>query len=114
METFTNNARPERAKDIAGHTHFSEVFSNPYMNGYDYFKKLFVEYTVSDKELWKFVELMNSFYIIRNYSDMLNRGGTNYSENPLKDVIKNDVEYERINKVALPRLFEEIYKLLSE
>ena len=114
IETFTNNAHPEKAKDIASHTHFSEVFSNPYMNGYKNKKKLFVEYTVSDKELWKLVELMNTFYTLENYSNMLHRGGTNYSENSIKDIIKNDDEYERINKVVLPKLFEEIYQLLSE
>ena len=80
---------------------------------YDGFKEKFIESVLSDKELWTLCELMKSAYILQNYSDMLFLGGAHYTENPQKDLIKNPAEYERINKIVLPAIFDEIDKLLT-
>jgi hypothetical protein len=49
---------------------------------------------------------------LRETAEVLGRGGSHYTTNPLSEIIKNPAEVERINKVILPRIFEEIYKIL--
>ena len=112
VHTFTNNNNPEQSKDIQIHYHFKN-FENDNRNIYDGFKEKFTESVLSDKELWTFCELMKSAYILRSYSDMLYLGGAHYTKNPKKDLIKNPAEYERINKIVLPTIFDEIDKLLT-
>lgn len=112
VHTFTNNDNPEKSKDIQTHYYFKN-FENNNRNMYDNFKEKFTESVLSDKELWVFCELMKSAYILRSYSDMLYLGGAHYTENPKKDLIKNPAEYERINKIVLPAIFDEIDKLLT-
>lgn len=82
-------------------------------NGYDAFKKFFKETPVNNNELWKLVELMKSFYVTRNYSDFIHRGSAGYSSNPVKDSIKNEEEYNRINKTVIPNIISEVYKILG-
>lgn len=113
VETYTKNINPEYAIDINSHQHFDELFLNNSNCAFDNFKKFFTETPFSDSEIWKIVELMNSFYIAKNYSDMLHRGGTNYTSNPTKDTIKNDSEYNRINKEVIPKIMNELYKILK-
>ena len=106
IESYTNNANPSRARDIYSHEHFSSL-------GYDGFKAKFKETPLNDSEIWQLCELMRSFYIAREYSDMLHRGGSNYSHNPCKDTIKNEDEYKRINEVVIPEICKAVYKLLE-
>lgn len=114
VETYTNNRFPELSKDIDSHQHFDSLFfHNPNKNGYDAFKDFFAETPFTDKEVWEIVELMRSFYIAREYSDMIHRGGAHYTENPAKEIIKNDEEYDRINKTVIPAIMSELYKILG-
>lgn len=113
IETYTNNKNPNLAKDIKSHQHFDSLFFRA-GNGYDAFKKFFVETTLTEKETWQLLEMMKTFYILREYSDTLNRGGAHYTANPLKEIIQNNDEYERINKIVLPELFNKIYELLED
>ena len=113
VETYTNNDFPERSRDIDSHQHFDGLFFKSNKNGYDAFKEFFVEYPFTDKELWKIVELMKSFYIARNYSDMLHLGGAHYTSNPAAETIKNTEEYERINNKVIPAIMNELYKILT-
>ena len=80
---------------------------------YDGIESRLVELTVSDKELWTLCELMRTYYIMREYSDLLSRGGAHYTKNPQAELIKNDREYKRINEIVLPKIFDEIEALLS-
>ena len=113
VETFTNNKNPHLAKDIASHSHFS-MFFNTNKNGFDAFKEFFNETVLSDKELWTLIECMDSLYTLREYSDLLCRGGSNYTSNPCKELIMNNDEYERINQELIPALLNQVYDLLSD
>ena len=114
VESFTNNKHPELAKDISAHTHFDSLFFRRNKNAFNAFKEYYADCTVNDNELWKLCELMKEFYIAREYSDMLYRGGANYTKSPLQELIVGDTkEYDRINKVIIPKICEEIYKLLG-
>ena len=97
---------------LSCHTHFDIQFFRSNKNGYDRFKELIRETPLSDKELWQLLELMKSAYTMREYSDMLYRGGSHYTENPCKDIIKNDSEYKRINEEVIPAIMNQVYALL--
>lgn len=100
--------------DINCHMHFNSLFFNGKKCGYDLFKEYFSETTLTDNEIWKLLELMKTLYTMRVYSDTLYRGSSHYTNNPCNDIIKNDDEYNRINKIVIPELLKNVYSLLSE
>ena len=119
VESFTNNNYPWRSRDIEQHTHFDYLMDQQThsggacMNWFDGFKNVFHETLLTDSEIWKVCEIMKSLYTARKYSDMLFCGGSHYTTNPVSETIKNDAEYERINKVVIPSLSEKLYSILD-
>ena len=119
VESFTNNSYPWRARDIDCHTHFDYMMDQQthpggtHANWFYGFKNIFHETLLTDSEIWKVCEIMRSLYTARNYSDMLYRGGSYYTSNPVAETIKNTAEYGRINKVVIPALLENLYKILD-
>ena len=79
----------------------------------DEFDKMFVKSPFTDSEKWQICELMKSFYIARNYSDMLHSGGAHITTNPAKDTIQNQSEYDRINKIVIPEILKKLYEILG-
>lgn len=114
VETYTNDKNPERSRDIDSHRHFDGLFFNGKKNGFDNFKDFFEETPFTDDEIWKICELMQSAYTARKYSDMLYSGGAHYTSNPAKESIQNNAEYDRINKIVIPSILEELYKILKD
>ena len=114
VETYTNNQNPHISRDINSHQHFDGLFFNKNKCSYDVFNEFFEESTLDKKELWTFLELMKSLYTLRKYSDMLHIGGSHFTSNPCKEIIKNDDEYDRINKIVIPALLEKVYSMLSD
>ena len=104
----------KRKNDVELHQHFDGLFFKSSKNGYDAFKEFFDDMTVSDKELWTLIELMRTIYTLKETAEILGRGGSHYTTNPCKDIIINIEEVERINKIVLPALFEQVEKLLTE
>lgn len=119
VESFTNNKKPWMSRDIEQHTHFDylmeqQIYPNgTRMNWWDGFKNVFDNTLLTDSELWTVIEIMKSLYTARAYSDMLHRGGSHYTSNPVSEVIKNEAEYERISKVVVPALSEKLYSILD-
>lgn len=105
IHTFTT-------RDIDCHYHFDSFGKES--NMFDGFKNQFAESVLTDSELWKLCELMKTFYILKETAEVLGRGGAHYTTNPCCEIIKNESEVERINKVVLPAIFAEIENLLSE
>ncbi len=85
------------------------------LNLFDGIKKHFGDSFVlkTDADIWKFCELMQTFYSLKEAAEILGRGGSNYTSNPCAELIKNPDEVTRINQVLLPAIFAEIYKLLT-
>jgi hypothetical protein len=73
----------------------------------------FAATTFTENEGWILSELFNTFYTLKATAELYHIGGSHVTTNPLADILKNDAEYERINKVLLPAIFAEIYKILS-
>ena len=92
------------------HYHFNGLWES---NLYDNIKNHFNDFPLKNKDLWTFCELMNTFYTLKETAEVLWRGGSNMSTNPLKDLIINKEEVKRINEEILPRVFDEIYKLFK-
>lgn len=113
VETYTNNRNPEQSRDIASHQHFDGMFFSRKVNGYDAFKAFFKVTPFTDKEIWEILELMQSFYTARRYSDMLSIGGAHYTANPASETIKSPAEYDRINDKVIPAIMAELYKILG-
>lgn len=114
VETYTNNAYPSMSRDITSHSHFDSLFFNKAnKNGHDTFVEFFVTTPFTDKEIWKICELMKSFYIARQYSDMLYCGGAHYTSNPVSEIIKSGEEYKRINEVIIPNIMQALYDILK-
>lgn len=113
VETYTNNKCPSMSRDINSHSHFNCMFFKGNKNGYDAFKDFFVETPFTDKEIWTICELLKAFYIARDYSDMICRGGAHYTTNPAKETIKNDAEYKRINEIVIPEIMRNLYKIMT-
>lgn len=61
---------------------------------------------------WRFCELVQTAYSLKKTAEVLGRGGSHYSSNPLAELIKNSAEVERINKIVLPAIFDEIEKTI--
>lgn len=114
VETYINNKCPSMSRDIDSHQHFDGMFLKGSKCAFDMFKEFFVETPFTDKEIWQICELMKSFYIARKYSDMLHCGGAHYTTNPARETIKNEAEYNRINKVVIPEIMKSLYDILTE
>ena len=113
IKSYTNNNNPNRAKDIASHSHFYMLNKYQNKNLYDAFKETFIVTPLTNKEIWTLCELVKSTYTAKEYADMLHIGGAHYTTNPCKDIIINDEEYNRINKIVIPELCKKIYELLT-
>lgn len=114
IETYTNNSNPSRSRDIESHQHFDSLFLKKSKCAFDAFNEYFSQHPFTNKEVWLICELMRSFYIAREYSDMLHIGGAHYTTNPAKDTIKSEEEeYQRINTHVIPKIMQELYTILG-
>mgnify|MGYP003538918474 CR=1 FL=1 len=98
------------------HYHVDGLNKYENINLFDAFKKHFDKDTfivTKDADLWTLCELFKTFYTLKEAAEVLGRGGSHYSTNPIATFIVNKMEVKRINKIILPMLFNEIYKVLK-
>lgn len=65
------------------------------------------------KDIWEFAELCLTAYTLIDYAATINRGGNNTTNNPCKELIKNNEEYLRINCEVLPAIFDQIDEIFE-
>lgn len=71
--------------------------------------------TITDeKDLWTFAELAQTVYTLKETAEVLGRGGSHLTTNPLSSLIKNEDEVKRINEKVLPMIFDEINKIIQK
>lgn len=68
----------------------------------------------NDSDLWQFCELMGTFYTLKEAAEVLWRGGSHYTTNPITDKIKNEKEVARINNEVMPALFDAIHAIIKK
>lgn len=97
------------------HYHVDGLNDKENPNMYDAFKKHFGDsLTIDDSKLWTICELFKTFYTLKETAEVLGRGGSYYTTNPIASLIINKKEVKRINEIIMPELFSEIYKILLE
>lgn len=111
VETYTNNKKPEMSRDIESHQHFDGLFLKKGI--FDSFKELLTETPLQNNEIWQLLELMKTFYTLRETAETYNRGGSHITTNILKDKLQNKEEEKRINEELIPSICKEVYKILS-
>ena len=114
VRSYTNNEHPERSRDYDSHQHFNRLFLEGPSMCKEMFDNFFIETPLNNNEKWKLLELMQTIYTLKEYSEVVYRGGSHIANNPLQEVIKSQEEYNRINKIVLPQLFEEVYRILEK
>lgn len=110
VESYRGRGRGD--KSWSGHQHFNGLFFNGPSDCKTMFDRFFEETPFTDNEIWQILELMQSAYTCRRYSDMLHMGGSHITSRVKVDLIKNDAEYGRLNNAVIPTIMNEVYKLM--
>lgn len=113
IRTYTNNWNPLCAHDINSHEHFDSKFFNQNKDVHAAFLEYFDDITLSDKEVWTFVEIMKSLYTCKDFANMCHLGGSRITTNPCADTLKDIDMYRQITQVKMPKLFKELDSLLT-
>lgn len=111
IESYTNN-NPELSRDISTHEHYDTKILK-YGCTPEEFRKIFIDTPLTDSEIWKLNELMRTFYTLKDYHRLTYSGSSNISKNACSSVLKNEAEFKRLKNDVFPKLFEEVYKILS-
>ena len=113
LDSFTNNACPEKSKDISGHTHLSSLMVELCGSGVGALKNRFKECVLTDDELFRFVDYAKSVYALKEAAELFGRGHSNYTERAkIDDLVKPDWVKE-INEKMIPEINRAIEGLLS-
>ena len=109
-----------------GFNHFDNLFSKDEKdrpcNLYNGFKARITdsplyqpgEDEIDHKRLWEFCDLAKTIYCLKETAEVLGRGGSNYSGNPLcKDLVKDEAYVKRLNEEVLPKLIKTAEGLLD-
>lgn len=111
VETYTNNNNPSLARDINSHQHFDSMFLKK--GTFSSYKSFFAKSTLKEEEIWQLLELMQTFYTLKETAILLHCGGSYVTSNPLENLLKSEEQEKEINEKILPALFTEVYKLLT-
>ena len=126
IETYQNNRKPSKARDIDSHSHYSGFVGKK--ESYDFDKKCFVlgsDYrhhlyddndiaalVLTENESWQLADLMKSFYTLQDAAEIYHQGNSHITTVEGLN-LKNKEAYDRINKIEIPAIMEAIYKLLT-
>lgn len=96
------------------HYHLDGYANGRNINMYDALKEDYDLAPAIEENLWKFCELAKTAYTLKETAEVLGRGGSHYTTNPLAALIKNQDEVKRINEKVLPAIFNELAELYKE
>jgi hypothetical protein len=127
LSTYTNNAHPEKARDIHSFFHFDGLVGS--QEYYDYEKGCYrkgdyvhnvydspqlIETAFSSAEGWQLSELFKQFYLLKEMAEFT------YKERPGCHLTTSPVDhgnmkewYDHINKVMIPKITAKILEILS-
>lgn len=97
--------------DIYEHNHFDSLFlkEDIFHSFVDYFE----ETTLSEGEIWELLELMKTFYTLRDYAEFCHNGSAWISSNKFKDILQDKNQEKHINETLIPKICDRIYEILS-
>lgn len=105
VQSFEQNWSPERARDIETHDHFNRLFLNgECIENYKVFFSGGV--TLEDKDIWRLLEAMKEFYLVKEYYELLYRKSAHITSLPeeVKRVISNHAEQIRLKDEVIPAI----------
>lgn len=112
----------DRIGDIDFHSHLDSTLNSGRGNWRDRMREVFTKEdgtaglipALQDGEtLWTFCEIVKTIYSLQETAEVLGLGGSHITRNPCKELIQNAAEVDRLNKVVIPALIDELYKLLG-
>lgn len=110
IESYTNNKRPDLARDIDSHEHADNFYSEWWGND----DSRLVKTTFTESEGWELAELLKQFYTLRESAEMFGRGSCHISTSKAtQETLKDEKLAERINKEMIPAVFKRIYEILE-
>ena len=126
IETYTNNNRPDLAKDISSHSHWTglvgrqeyyDIEKHCFRLGSDYIHHLnnnpnIAETVLTDDESWELADLMKTFYTLKDMAELYHSGNSHLTSKT-KVNLKNEEQENYINKELIPKIFNRVYEILS-
>ena len=115
-ETYTNNRHPHLSRDISSHTHWDghvgvKKANNEYVSHFNEVEEL-EETVLTETESWKLSDLMQSFYTLRKAAELFHQGGSNLTT--VEELsLKNKSMENKINGKLIPKIMEQVYKILE-
>lgn len=116
VETYTNNAHPERSRDIQSHEHWDGMVGiangpGKWIHHLNEVPDLAAS-VLTEKESWELSDLMKSFYTLSATAGIFHRGNSHLTSSQAVNL--QDAELaEKINKEILPRIFGRILEILT-
>lgn len=125
IEEYTNNNYPDRSRDINSHSHWKGLMGKQeyydhkkgcFRLGNDYIHHLndhpdMADTVLTDSESWELADLMKTFYTLKETAELYHSGNSHISNPKLS--LKNKRKENHINMVELPKVFERIYRILT-
>ena len=120
VQTFTNNTRPDLARDLESHLHIDSCFMGKIGENGEYIYNIFDAprlkggTTFTEKEGWELSELFSQFYTLRKSSDLFHSRKSNVSSTSVKHDNETCGEiYDYINNEMMPAIFARIKEILA-
>jgi hypothetical protein len=119
VEIYTNNNNPIQSRDIESHQHIdsSVMGDNNGKNGSychnPYDSKFFADTTFNEKEGWELGELFKTFYLLKDYADLLDWGTVGISGSEVVGYLENKEAAAVINKEKIPMITARILNILT-
>jgi hypothetical protein len=114
METYTNNKRPDLARDRSSHSHwdgFCQVkIDGKYIHHINESPEL-SETVLTENESWELSDLMKSFYTLKETATLFHQGNSYLTSKGID--LKDKTTEDMINQVVLPKIFSRIAEILS-
>lgn len=92
------------------HYHIDRVWKDKNLNIYDGIREHFTDLQIQEEKLWLFCELFMTAYTLKETAEVFGRWWSNYSYNPVWEMIKDELIVSKINNKLLPTIFIEIEK----
>ncbi len=66
------------------------------------------------ENLWLFCELASSIYILKDSAELFHGGGSHYTVNPDKEILKDLYLYEKLTFELIPSQCQKVWDLIGE
>lgn len=68
----------------------------------------------SDRNLWRFAEVVQTVYRLKGAADLFHIGGSHYTTNPCAESLKREDLWKEINGVLIPQQIRAMYTILAD